>query len=191
MDEDRPKRKDGGHRLWVMKDVAPPHNSLLLHSKITIVPLRLINDLGRQLYALEFSAHAPPNKKKCIFIDESGFNLHLRRTQARSKKGTRANDVLPTVRGRWWTRTLILAMNTQGVIHTGIIDDRTCTGPKFCAFVDQLVSKMRGVMDGMDGAWLIMSNARIRKISELRRILEETSYELKFLSPYSYMLNPA
>ncbi|VDP30194.1 unnamed protein product [Heligmosomoides polygyrus] len=66
--------------------------------------------------------------------------------------------------------TLILAMNTQGVIHTGIIDDGTCTGPKFCAFVEELVSKMRG-MDGMDGAWLIMDNAGIHKTSELRRIL--------------------
>ncbi|VDP50249.1 unnamed protein product [Heligmosomoides polygyrus] len=65
--------------------------------------------------------------------------------------------------------TLILAMNTQGVIHTGIIDDGTCTGPKFCAFVEELVSKMR----------------------ELRRILEETSYDLKFLSLYSCMLSPA
>ncbi|VDP11432.1 unnamed protein product [Heligmosomoides polygyrus] len=84
---------------------------------------------------------------------------------------------------------LFLAMNNQGVIHTGIIDDGSYTGPKFCAFVEELVSKMRG-MNGMDGAWLIMDNARIHKTSELRRILEETSYELKFLSPYFYMLNP-
>ncbi|VDP55279.1 unnamed protein product [Heligmosomoides polygyrus] len=86
--------------------------------------------------------------------------------------------------------TLILAMNSQCVIHTRISDDGTCTGPEFCAFVNELVSKMRG-MDGMDGAWLIMTNARIYKTSELRRILEETSYELELLSPYSYMLNPA
>ncbi|VDP58540.1 unnamed protein product [Heligmosomoides polygyrus] len=86
--------------------------------------------------------------------------------------------------------TFILAMNTQGVIHTGIIDDGTCTDPMFCAFVEELASKMRG-MDGMDGVWLIMDNARIHQTSERWRILEKTSYELKFLSPYSYMLNPA
>jgi hypothetical protein len=35
----------------------------------------------REQYALEFARNAPTNKKKCIFIDESGLNLHLRRTQ--------------------------------------------------------------------------------------------------------------
>ena len=38
--------------------------------------------------------------KKCIFIDESGFNLHLHRSMARSKIGSRAKIVLPTIRGR-------------------------------------------------------------------------------------------
>ncbi|KAK6029774.1 hypothetical protein OSTOST_04110 [Ostertagia ostertagi] len=43
----------------------------------------------------------------------------------------------------------------------------------------------------MNGAWLIMDNAKIHKTEEVRRLLDDTPYQLKFLSPYSYMLNPA
>ena len=32
---------------------------------------------SRQAYALDFSTHAPENKAKCIFIDESGFNPEM------------------------------------------------------------------------------------------------------------------
>ncbi|VDO94802.1 unnamed protein product [Heligmosomoides polygyrus] len=68
--------------------------------------------------------------------------------------------VLPTVKG--WIVTLIPAMLNRGAIHTGIIDDGTCTGPKFCAFVEELVSKIRGIND-MDGAQLEADNAGVNK----------------------------
>ena len=42
----------------------------------------------------------------------------------------------------------------------------------------------------MNGAWLILDNARIHKTRELQEIMADSPYELKFLSPYSYMSNP-
>jgi hypothetical protein len=39
-------------------------------------------------YASFFTNNSPTDKRNCIFIDESGFNLHLRRSKARSRRGT-------------------------------------------------------------------------------------------------------
>ena len=85
--------------------------------------------------------------------------------------------------------TLIAAMNNEGIVHTKIINDGTCNGVKFCAFVQELVERLRE-RDEMNGAWLILDNAHIHKTRELKEIMASSSYELKFLSPYSYMLNP-
>ena len=57
-------------------------------------------------------------------------------------------------------------MNTEGIIHTKIIDDGTCNGTKFCGFVRELVSILRDTED-LHGTWLIMDNARIHKTEEL------------------------
>ncbi|KAK5986705.1 MFS domain-containing protein [Trichostrongylus colubriformis] len=62
-------------------------------------------------------------------------------------------------------------MNNQGVVTTKIITDGTCNAQKFCTFLEELVAQMNG-RDDMDGAWLIMDNARIHKTTELRDILD-------------------
>jgi len=142
---------------------------------------------SRMTYARDFLSHAPANMEKCIFIDESGFNLHLHRNMARSKIGSRAKIILPTVRGR--NVSLVAAMSIHGIIHTKVIDDGNCNGPKFCAFVRELVAILLQ-KENLIGSWLIMDNARIHKTEELRDITSNSPYQLKFLSPYSYMLNP-
>ena len=63
----------------------------------------------RQQYAINFSQNAPETREKIVFIDESGFNCHLRRTKGRSKINIPAHIILPTVRGR--NVKLIAAMN--------------------------------------------------------------------------------
>ena len=79
-------------------------------------------------------------------------------------------------------------MNTQCIIHDKIIDDDTCNCTKFCGFVRELVSILRDKEDLHD-AWLIMDNVRIHKTEEFRQIISNSPNELKFLSPYSCMLN--
>uniref|UniRef100_A0A914X175 Tc1-like transposase DDE domain-containing protein n=1 Tax=Plectus sambesii TaxID=2011161 RepID=A0A914X175_9BILA len=143
---------------------------------------------SRQAYALDFSTHALENKAKCIFIDESSFNLHLQRTKAHSRRGTRTNIILPTVRGRMVT--LIAAMSNKGIVHTKIINDGTCNGVKFCVFVCELIARLRE-REEMNGAWLILDNAHIHKTCKLQEILAGSPYEIKFLLPHSYILNLA
>ncbi|KAF7685561.1 hypothetical protein CDIK_3690 [Cucumispora dikerogammari] len=42
----------------------------------------------------------------------------------------------------------------------------------------------------IETACLILDNARIYKLSDVAEIVTEYGYSFKFLSPYSYMLNP-
>ena len=106
---------------------------------------------------------------------------------ARSKIVSRAKIVLPTVRGR--NVSLVAAMSAFGIIHTEIIDGGTCNGTKFYVFIRKLVAFLLQ-KEHLNDSWLIMDNARIHKTEELREIISNSYYELKFLSPYSYMLNP-
>ncbi|CAH8581161.1 unnamed protein product [Dicrocoelium dendriticum] len=141
---------------------------------------------GRQVYALDFSLRSLNDKQTYIFIDESEFHLHMRRTLAGSRAGTRANVVLPTVRSRMVT--LISALYNQVLVHSKIISDCTCNGANFSTFVGELVQRIRCRLE-MHGGWPTMANTKMHIPVDLRRILC-SSYLLKFLSPYSYILNP-
>jgi len=57
---------------------------------------------------------------------------------ARSKIGSRAKIVLPTIRRR--NVSHVAAMNAHGIIHTNVIDYETCNGNKFCVFARELVT---------------------------------------------------
>ena len=83
----------------------------------------------RVTYARFFTNNAPLNRDNCIFIDESGFNLHLRRSKARSRVVTRANIIVPTVRGK--NTTVIVVANQRGIIHFKIISNGTFNAEKF------------------------------------------------------------
>lgn len=56
------------------------------------------------------------------FIDETGFNYHLRRKIARSVKGCRATKTVPNISGR--LNTLILAANSSVIILRKVISDK-------------------------------------------------------------------
>lgn len=60
----------------------------------------------RQLFATEFLTGVSLNDVNNIFIDESGFNLHMRRNYGRSLSGSRVSETVPAVKGvetlRYW-----------------------------------------------------------------------------------------
>jgi transposase len=142
----------------------------------------------RREYADDFNNNAPADLEKCIYIDEGGFNLHLRRNRGRSKVGKRASVTIPTVKGRMIT--LILAMNIKGVLNYRIITDSTCNSVKFGEFLRETIEKV-SLNVNLNGSWFILDNAQIHKTMQIRSLFDERDYTLKYLSPYSYMLNPA
>ena len=60
--------------------------------------------------------------KNCVFIDEAGFNMHIRRNFGRSKIGTPAKAVVPTNRG--------ISITIFGAIYHGGILDLTLRRPQ-------------------------------------------------------------
>lgn len=53
--------------------------------------------------------------QNCVFIDEAGFNLHIRRTFGRSVRGTPAKTVVTTQRGI--SLTILGAMCEKGIVN--------------------------------------------------------------------------
>jgi len=140
----------------------------------------------RKEYALNFSLNAPVIRENIVFIDESGFNHHLRRNKARSKRNTEAHVIIPTVRGR--NVSLIGAMNLHGIIHKKIITNCNVNASIFIQFLDELFQKLDEA--NITGAWLVLDNCTIHKTQEVQEKVRSTSHTIIYLPPYSPMLNP-
>ena len=142
----------------------------------------------RKAYAIWFNNHFPNNDySTAVFIDESSFNLHLQRSQARSTRGTRAIVRVPTVRGR--SISLLASMTINGISHCKTISNSTVNASIFSSYIFELCTYLRETLH-MRNACLILDNARIHRLYDIQRTTAEFGYEYKFLSPYSYMLNP-
>ncbi|KAG1155395.1 hypothetical protein G6F36_014396 [Rhizopus arrhizus] len=99
------------------------HRHLVLHASLTLKKLEAIvssrNTLGnlqiRRDRVLEWKSDENMNwHKNCVFIDEAGFNMHIRRNFGRSKRGMPAKAVIPANRGI--TVSIIGAICEKGVI---------------------------------------------------------------------------
>jgi len=119
----------------------------------------------RKEYALWFNNHFNNDFSGVIFIDESSFNLHLKRSHARSKQGTRAIVSTPTVRGR--SISLIASMTINGMGYCKTIANSTVNANIFTEYITELCCYWRDVLH-MQKACLIMDNARIHKKKKLK-----------------------
>lgn len=170
-------------------------NRCLVQLKITLKKTHLELDRvnspekieERKVYSLWFNNFFSGDFSKAIFVDESSFNLHLKRTMGRSKQGTRANVTVPTIRGR--SVSLIASISINGMCHCKTIANSTVNANIFSEYLHELCLYLKDIKR-MDNACIILDNARIHKSEDIRRITEQFSFNFHFLSPYSYMLNP-
>ena len=88
----------------------------------------------RKEYALWFNNHFNNDFSKAVFIDESSFNLHLKRSHARSKKGTRAIVTVPTIRGR--SISLLTSMIINGMAYCKTISNLTVNVDIFTEYIN-------------------------------------------------------
>lgn len=79
-----------------------------------------------KVYALWFNKHFNTDYSKVVFVNESGFDLHIQRSHGRSKIGTRENVLAPTVRGR--SITLLASLNIDGLQCCNTISHSTVDG---------------------------------------------------------------
>ena len=120
--------------------------------------------------------------KDLIFIDESGINLALTRSSARSPKGTRAKGSRPLRRGK--NVSLIGAIGLKGLITQISLLGSTDT-VTFEAFISQkLVPQL------WTGACVLMDNCSIHKSKETEDMITKAGARLIYLPPYSPDFSP-
>jgi hypothetical protein len=144
----------------------------------------------------------------CVFIDESAFHINLKRTYARSKKGTPAIVKVPKTRAK--TTTIMGAISAKGVIKVSVRLPKAPTNKK--RKVDESSKKtdsggggtksghyfnfIKSCLDVMDkheefkGNYLIMDNAPIHTNGDIQNYIERRGYGCIYLPSYSPELNP-
>jgi transposase len=141
----------------------------------------------RRNFSLWFNNYFENNFSYAVFIDESGFNLHLKRSYGRSRQGSRAISRIPVVRGR--SISLLASLTIEGMGFCKTICNSTVNGEIFSEYLEELCVYLRDIKK-FQKACLILDNARIHKRNDIERITARYGFDFKFLSPYSYMLNP-
>ena len=91
--------------------------------------------------------------KDCIYIDESGFNLWLKRSYGRSNAGERCFRTQHGRRGK--NISLCMAISVDGIVHHQIRQG-AFNNNKFNDFLCELDALL-----GEERAFLIMDNCRI------------------------------
>jgi transposase len=149
-------------------------------------------------------------ESNCVFIDEAGFHINMKRSMAWSKKGERANVETPSTRGK--TTTIIGAISPYGVVNVKVKTPRVVAPSKkrkAASGVSTVIGKGKGgtvtghyfnfiaaTLDVMDkheifkGHYLVMDNAPIHKHIAIRQYIESRGYGCVYLPPYSPELNP-
>lgn len=146
----------------------------------------------------------------CVFIDESGFNINMKRSIAWAKKGERAIVTVPKTRAS--NITILGAIASYGVLNISVrrpkrtepskkrkvggaatsVANRgkggTVTGHYF-----NFVAATLDVLDRheqLKGHYIVMDNAPIHTHLDIQKYIEQRGYGCIYLPPYSPELNP-
>ncbi|KAG0441340.1 hypothetical protein DMUE_1118 [Dictyocoela muelleri] len=121
--------------------------------------------------------------EKLIFIDESGFNLHMDPRFEYSQKNTKAYINVPNSKGK--NVSFMCAISIHGIYA---FDTKIRSFTSEC-FIDFIKNKLPALSENKT-KYIIMDNASIHKTADVKDALISKRYILKFLPPYSPQLNP-
>ena len=140
---------------------------------------------SRREYAQRFLGDAPADRRNVIWVDETGFNLHLRRKYGRARIGNRASITVANNRGR--NISVCAAMSEEGFLY-----DRVRQGAynaeAFVTFLENLFEKLRDA--GRLQCWIVLDNVRFHHCTIVHECSQRNGHTLVYLPPYSPMLNP-
>ena len=117
-----------------------------------------------------------------VFIDESGANLNMAITYARSTKGRRAHGPKPHNKGK--NLNIIAAIAITGVIAALSFFGSNDTLSFLFYVTDVLVPQLNRDMV------VVMDNLNLHTTDEVRKAIEDTGAKLVFLPTYSPDLSP-
>jgi transposase len=132
----------------------------------------------RQTYARELINISDDN---LIFLDESGFNLHLSRNYGYSPKNTKCHINVVGNRG---TNVSLLCMITNDGIFSFKLFNGSVNTERFVQFIEENVTR------SVTRKYVIMDNASIHKSNIVKAKFLEKNYMVKYLPAYSPQLNP-
>lgn len=145
--------------------------------------------------------------ENCIFIDEAGFNISMRREYGWSAVGEKAVLTVPVTRGL--NVSFIGAISAKGCIELKVrapvapsnkkrkLDSETnaekvsrgTTANHFYGFVKSVIQQIENNKELQGMRYLILDNAAIHKRRDLQLLVALSGLELVFLPPYSPGLN--
>lgn len=123
--------------------------------------------------------------KFVIFIDETNCNLFLRRSEGRSRKGTRCSVKCSSSKGK--NIHIIAGISQQGLVYL----ERRRGSYKKDDCCDWLRRMLRSVTEPMGNVVVVCDNAPVH--TALERVFEEEEFSGSMLlraSPYSAPINP-
>ncbi len=106
----------------------------------------------------------------------------MARRYGRAPRGQRCRAAVP--HGHWKTTTFVAALRLEGMTAPMILDG-AMHGAAFLAYVEQVLAPTLS-----PGDIVIMDNLPAHKPAAVRRAIEATGAELRFLPPYSPDFNP-
>ena len=140
---------------------------------------------ARLEYGHKFLNDAPADRKNIIWVDECGFNLHIRRKYGRSRRGEHATITVPNGRGR--NISACAAMSEEGFLYE-VLRPGAYNAEAFCVFLEGLFALLTRM--GRSNCWIVLDNVRFHHCTIVALCAQQHSHTLVFLPPYSPMLNP-
>ncbi|KII67412.1 hypothetical protein RF11_08424 [Thelohanellus kitauei] len=117
-----------------------------------------------------------------IYINETGFNLHLRRKFGRSPSGKR---VATTVSSSKAVNISVCAAMYNGGLYHFMSKVGSYNSNEFIQFLTQMFERT-----GAGQKHLVLDNIRFHHTENVKNIVESRGHDIIFLSPYSPQLNP-
>ncbi len=115
-----------------------------------------------------------------VYVDECGFNLFTRRTRGRALVGQRAVRQVAGSRGQ--NLNIIMAIS----LEVGLLYHENVVGTVNATIFDHFLVNLGLVIGHEQNIVLVMDNAPIHR----NCAMESVNHTIKYLPPYSPMLNP-
>jgi len=119
-----------------------------------------------------------------IFLDETGINLHNKKSYGYSMKNTKCFLTLPANRGK--NNSVMMAISIRGIVGHGLVEG-SYNGNLFGCFIKE---HLKQHFDSNPNDVLVMDNVAFHHRSDIIEMLNEFGISYMFLPPYSPQLNP-
>ncbi len=128
------------------------------------------------------ASQAAIDPNRVVFIDETWAKTNMTRRFGRSTIGTRLIEKTPC--GRWQTTTFLGALRATGFVAPLTVEG-AINGDIFRAWVEQHLAPTLA-----PGDIVVMDNLSSHKVTGIKKAIQATGAEIRYLPPYSPDLNP-